>query len=128
MAIPVQYCDFNLVPDEKSVLNRALERQRGKNLQELGQNLQDVDEIGAIVFYGFDDSSNLYLDQENLTFIAIVQSHEEGYGELDKGASDYLLVNQLEEENILKSIIQAEKRFESRAEAKYRTLIESTSY
>ncbi|MEM9052617.1 MAG: PAS domain-containing protein, partial [Bacteroidota bacterium] len=127
MALPIRYSDLNLAADAKSVLNETLKTHRGQSLQEFGENLEEFSEMSCLVFYDAKTSSNIYLDKENLTFIAIVQSHIEGYNEIDKGASDYILDSQLEEETILKTIILAEKKFESRAEAKYRTLVESTS-
>ena len=127
MALPIQYSELNLSLAAKSILNKTLNTHRGQSLQVFGKKIEAFSEMGCLIFYDANPSSDQYLDKENLTFIAIVQSDERGFYELDKGATDYLLESQLTENIILKSIIQAEKGLESRAEAKYRTLVESTS-
>jgi len=123
----IRYYGVSLSPKAKHTLDAALELHRGEKLFELTRDLSSVEATDSVIFYGINNSIKDYLRKESFTFIAIVPCHQEGLSQIENGATDYITENELTEQIVLKSILISERRFESKVETRYKSLVENTS-
>lgn len=122
----------------------ALKKTVPENLDDLNKLVHDS---GAIVFYNADNSehSQIIGQHKNGRFIALAQNEKNALNALENGAKDCILVSELDEFSLAKSLILAERMREiphdtqlhesqhyeeppvSLAEQKYTALLETTS-